>query len=210
MTVPAVQNVPKPTHSPWGTVQRASEVVPGVWSVSTAGHGGLFIAPELNAQIPEHVRDAQGWYEEDEQWCVPWVLLGLPPRPYWAPGTDPARDALKHHLPDLYEAHYGVTLQPGESLTRDRETFLAAHQQDFIVWSALGAHAHPNIAPGTCGVIASRGGVGTPTEERRYFLISAERYAALQQAQRFGCVVTDEFTPASPEFLALTEITHLS
>lgn len=57
--------------SPWGSVQSCHTLAPGIVSVSTAGHGGIWISRGREAQIPANVRaiarqyaPAQ-WYEED-------------------------------------------------------------------------------------------------------------------------------------------------
>lgn len=59
------------SHSPWGPIQSATVLAPGIVSVSTAGHGGIWLSPEREAQIPENVRAIarqyapSPWYEED-------------------------------------------------------------------------------------------------------------------------------------------------
>jgi hypothetical protein len=63
----------QPTTTPWGQVQEVRTIAPGVSVLSTACHGGLYLFPELNAQVPDQVKEQtfnglgfQGFYEEDE------------------------------------------------------------------------------------------------------------------------------------------------
>jgi hypothetical protein len=55
-----------PNKTPWGDVQHKQRLLPGVWFVSTAGHGGIWLSEERRKQIPLNLqnRDNQ-WYEED-------------------------------------------------------------------------------------------------------------------------------------------------
>lgn len=64
-------------HSPWGPIQHASnlEAQHGVTAVSTASHGGIKVDAEINLCIPDYMRVASGWYEEDCDWCLP--VIGL-------------------------------------------------------------------------------------------------------------------------------------
>lgn len=63
--------------SPWGTIQKVYEVNPragGLYSVVTAGHGGLFVSAFWRAKMPAALRtpsrfyplqDGPAWFEED-------------------------------------------------------------------------------------------------------------------------------------------------
>ena len=64
-----------PTYSPWGHPQQTQQIADGIWSVSTAGHGGVYVAPELLAQMPDYLRagtgySSNGWFEEDCDWAL--------------------------------------------------------------------------------------------------------------------------------------------
>jgi len=71
--------VPEPNlgHSPWGPIQRSSnlEAQHGVTAVYTASHGGIKVDAETNLLIPDYMRVPSGWYEEDCDWCLPVVAL---------------------------------------------------------------------------------------------------------------------------------------
>ena len=59
-----------PASTPWGAIQRRRMVVKGVVRITTASHGGYYVAPWKAALMPEMLRlcatFAGGtWYEED-------------------------------------------------------------------------------------------------------------------------------------------------
>lgn len=54
-----------PTMSPWGEVQFAKILAPGIVLVDTAGHGGVGLSEARIAEMPEDARTGDGWYEED-------------------------------------------------------------------------------------------------------------------------------------------------
>lgn len=72
-----------PKETPWGQWDSIREVIPGVWRVSTAGHGGYWVAPDRLAKMPAvlvvgpadapgekpfSVDDQRaGWFEEDQE-----------------------------------------------------------------------------------------------------------------------------------------------
>ena len=53
----------KGSHSPWGSIQTVTVLGNEVWSVGTAGHGGIKLSRRLNALIPADFRGKGGWYE---------------------------------------------------------------------------------------------------------------------------------------------------
>lgn len=72
------QSTPRPTNSPWDQVQQSAELGPGIWEVSTAGHGGFLISAERRAAMPAYLRNAKTYaggnaYEED----CDWILIAL-------------------------------------------------------------------------------------------------------------------------------------
>jgi hypothetical protein len=52
-----------------------------VVAVTTASHGGLRVSPAALARMPEPIRQtaysANGWFEEDCDWALPYLALGL-------------------------------------------------------------------------------------------------------------------------------------
>jgi hypothetical protein len=67
--------------SPWGPVQTVEALGPDVVSVTTASHGGLRLSPSALTRLPEALREtghsAKGWFEEDCDWALPYLALGL-------------------------------------------------------------------------------------------------------------------------------------
>lgn len=67
--------------SPWGPIQTVEALGPDVVSVITASHGGLRLSPAALARLPEAIREtahsAHGWFEEDCDWALPYLALGL-------------------------------------------------------------------------------------------------------------------------------------
>lgn len=68
-------------ETPWGSADHVERVCPGVQAVSTSGHGGYAVMPEVVAKWPQALRDfvpfaGPGWYEEDCDWSV--VVAAMP------------------------------------------------------------------------------------------------------------------------------------
>jgi hypothetical protein len=71
-----------PKSSPWGRVQSHQWICEGILAVSTAGHGGFYVAPSKLAELPNNVRYAKrfnspgSWYEEDAEAYI--VMVAFP------------------------------------------------------------------------------------------------------------------------------------
>ena len=68
----------EPSMSPWDEVQQCETIAEGIYSVSTAGHGGIMIAEELAPYVlspealSEGMREGRYYcYEEDALQCIP-------------------------------------------------------------------------------------------------------------------------------------------
>lgn len=75
------QPTPRPRMSPWGQCDQAEQIAPGIWSVSTPGHGGIQLSQERRLAMPEHLKSVYtyaggNWFEEDCDWCI--VALAYP------------------------------------------------------------------------------------------------------------------------------------
>lgn len=64
--------------SPWGliTEEEADPAIPGITRIETASHGGYRLTAERQAQMPEHLKMPDGFYEEDCDWAL--VALAFP------------------------------------------------------------------------------------------------------------------------------------
>ena len=78
-----MRNLTKSTPSPWGAIQHLEQLGMGIASVSTAGHGGIFVPTHLLHNIPQARRDwaakssgSPNWYEEDCCWAA--VAVAFP------------------------------------------------------------------------------------------------------------------------------------
>ena len=67
--------------SPWGLIDHAEPLGPDAVAVSTPSHGGVWVRPSALDAIPEPLRQTafsrDGWFEEDCDWCIPYLALGL-------------------------------------------------------------------------------------------------------------------------------------
>jgi hypothetical protein len=79
--VPQFQRIPRPLSSPWGKVDGADEVAPGIWAVSTPSHGGFILSQARLQAMPAYLRinkaarDAHA-FEEDCEWAL--VVMAFP------------------------------------------------------------------------------------------------------------------------------------
>ncbi len=66
------------TSSPWGKVQTQKELAPGIIAVTTASHGGIWVAPDKLEKMPIKATGYSygGWFEEDCDWAL--VALAFP------------------------------------------------------------------------------------------------------------------------------------
>jgi hypothetical protein len=74
-------NSPRPTYSPWGAIQSATQIIPGAWQVETASHGGIILSPERMAGLPESMLGLNRYgkgnaFEEDCEWAI--VAMAFP------------------------------------------------------------------------------------------------------------------------------------
>ncbi len=70
------------TSSPWGPPQTVEVIARGIYLVETASHGGFYLDPTRNAEVPDYFKAAsfnrqgeRGWYEEDCDWCIPALVF---------------------------------------------------------------------------------------------------------------------------------------
>lgn len=72
-----------PTHSPYGAVQTGKKLADGIYKVTCANHGGIYLNAGRHAEIPTAFRTEDGWYEEDlavsiVYWFIPETALHNP------------------------------------------------------------------------------------------------------------------------------------
>lgn len=60
-----------PAVTPWGPKEDEREVLPGVWWVTTAGHGGYWLRGDRVKQVGKVFPSfRQSWFEEDCEWAI--------------------------------------------------------------------------------------------------------------------------------------------
>ena len=156
-----------PKLSPWGFVQHGEKLVDGVYAVSTASHGGIKCDRKANARIPALFRTPDGWYEEDCDWAIPAIFLGVLPDT-----LEDAHRTLKNWHWKEYEQHFQVVLAPGESRGKDRVCWAVSNAGRWIVTAAWGDW-HSTVPQGMVGCHAVRDG---DQANSRYYLVSREEY----------------------------------
>lgn len=59
-----------PKTTPWGKPQTVEIIAPGIVEYTTASHGGIWLSPERNAQVPMRLKKRsflgnglRGWYD---------------------------------------------------------------------------------------------------------------------------------------------------
>lgn len=177
-----------PKTSPWGAIQDKRELAPGIWQVSTASHGGIKLSRERNAAMPDYMRNAGGWYEEDCEWAKVAVVhpIGFtrkcpsednPDRTEW----DVANETFRHWHPDQFERFTGRILQKGESIIRDEQLFKMENERNFVATAAWGDWAHW-VPKGKVGVVAKR----DSDKAEKWFLVDHDAY---QKRGRGGYVI---------------------
>ena len=66
---------------PRGAIQPLTPLGPDAVAVSTASHGGIRISLTALARLPEPLQatvySGAGWFEEDCDWAIPYLALGL-------------------------------------------------------------------------------------------------------------------------------------
>jgi hypothetical protein len=75
-------SIPKTT--PWGEPQTTEILAPGIVLFTTASHGGIWLSPERNAQVPLKLKRGSfcgnglaGWYEEDCDAAIVYQVFDL-------------------------------------------------------------------------------------------------------------------------------------
>ncbi|MHC2552400.1 DUF7007 domain-containing protein [Bradyrhizobium elkanii] len=170
-----------PKSSPWGAIQDKRELAPGIWSVSTAGHGGIKLSRERNAAMPDYMRNEGGWYEEDCEWAKAAVVhpIGFQNVVGGRTEFELAMETFRNWHSNEYERFTGVLLEKGQSTVRDEHLFRVENHDNFVVTAAWGDWAHW-VPKGKVGVVAKCQHV------EKWFLVDDDLY---QKRDRNGYVI---------------------
>ena len=178
-------------QTPWGAAQTRKELAPGIIEVSTASHGGILLAPELNAQVPAYMRSADGWYEEDADWAIVATVF---PEVFTEEHREQAKNTMKNSMPAAYEAFYQEEIPQGESYVKDQLAFKAAHKNDYLGMAAWGDW-HAKVPKGHVVVFAGRGGRTADykyPKDTAYFVVPESEY---DERGRFDFVIDESRHP---------------
>ena len=108
--------------SPWGSIDSVTPLGPDAVAVSTPSHGGIWVSPAGLERIPEPLRataySGGGWFEEDCDWCIPYLALGLHAFEEPAERRDSLRTAARRTLETWHAAHAGL-LEPSPASAVD-------------------------------------------------------------------------------------------
>lgn len=128
----AVPQVGSPT--PWGPTKDVDRIADGITRVSTAAGGGWKLTDHRNRQVPEILRNPDGWYDEDQGWAKAAIVFPDEPRiaalnermagvddRAAADGISHAERVVREHYPHAYEKVTGREVLPGQSQVRDQE-----------------------------------------------------------------------------------------
>src|SRR3546814_127012 len=118
----------------WGPTQTRRAYYPGIESVTTAGHGGFIVSPELNELVDPEWRNDAGNYEEDSCWAI--VAFTFP-HLFTKRELKFANAELLNSYPDPWERLTGQKILPGQSRSRDEQAFLTENANRLIVGSAI-------------------------------------------------------------------------
>ena len=68
-----------PKETPWGPHDSCEQIAEGLFHVTTPSHGGVYLHPILQIQMPSFLRETNfsrgGWFEEDCDWCIPYIVF---------------------------------------------------------------------------------------------------------------------------------------
>ena len=176
--------------TPWGMSDSNTALAPGIGSYSTPSHGGIHLDAEHNRKMPEALRNADGWYEEDCEWAKVALIF---PEAFKPDHVLAAKETMKNWLPHEYEAVTGIKVNPGESGTLRKEIWKKEHKNHLQVYVAEGNWpGHNNVPEKWVGVTACKGGTddhGRALGPVRYFLVPETEY---DKREQFDFIIEDE------------------
>lgn len=170
------------TSTPWGASLSSKKYAPGIIEYSTASHGGFHLSKSRQKLMPSCLRNDNGWYEEDCEWCK--VVVSF--QEFFEPKLwISAYDTLRNWHYRAYEELFGKILRPGESHEKDKALFFEKHKNDWIAISALRCK-HDNTL---VDVVATKGGKRLFNGQQKHFIVTAADY---EKRDHFGFVITDQ------------------
>ncbi|NJR80717.1 DUF7007 domain-containing protein [Sphingomonas corticis] len=210
------QPSPRPETTPWDAPDRAEQVLPGIWRVSTPSHGGYVLSDERQAAMPEALRRDDPFYEEDVDYAL--VLYGFAsefrrlPVPGIALQVENARRSVRCWHPDRWTALIGEEVSIDDShVVRRRAAYQAIiGQYESVAASGSWADWVPDGKVGctfrrVTGVDAL--GFARHEGEPIHGLVDKDRYAARVMPETFeslGAVRVESTAPITKQVATLT------
>lgn len=125
----------KSIYTPWGPSQDITQIGRGIFSVSCAGHGGIFVPNDMLLTMPEALRTncygGGNWFEEDCEWAL--VALAFPDL-FSAYAVWIAGQSIRGS--DCYKtAAAWLQTEAGEQVSALIDDYFAAHAKDYHIGS---------------------------------------------------------------------------
>ena len=206
----------QPPHSPWGTPEAATQLLPGIWEVQTPSHGGMMLSDERQAAMPDALRNDRPNYEEDVDWAL--VVLAFADEfrssalRFSPHHVDLARQMVRTWHPERYTAHTGEVIPVNENPTLRRRAAALAAVGELVTTTAWGSWADW-VPDGMVGVLAKRirevGPLSYPvyTDERVWAWVDKAAYAARTEVTLLASL-SPEIVEGDPTRAETKEITH--
>ena len=171
--------------TPWGMSDSQTTLADGITSISTPGHGGIHLRPDINELMPDYMRNTPGFYEEDCEWAQ--VAVVFPQ--VFEKKIKGAKNSLRNYQPEMYERFFNTIVMPGESRCRDEHIHQMQNHDKYQTLTAWGDWQE-GVPEGMVGVFAGRGGRlgnGPYPADTAYFLVPEIEYR-----NRNGTFIVDE------------------
>ena len=176
----------QPSQTPWGAPETATQILPGIWEVRTASHGGMMLSDDRQAAMPDALSFDGASYEEDVNWAL--VVMAFAHEfqssalRFSPHHVDLARQMVRTWHPARFTTHTGEVVPKNESPTLRRRAAALAAIGELVTTSAYGDWAEW-VPTGRVGVLARRVRDVDPlgfcryTEERVWALVDKAAYA---------------------------------
>ncbi len=192
--MPQFSSSVRPVASPWGVIEQAEQLLPGIWNVVTASHGGLILSVARQAAMPAALALDDGFYEKHIAWGR--VVMAFEPEfadaaVYARSHIQVARDTVRCWHTSAYTAFTGETVPVNESHVLKRRAAHLAALGEVSVTAAWGDWA-AWVPAGKVGVVGrcieavDHLGYATYTGPDVYALVDAACYDERSEAATFA------------------------
>ena len=192
----------RPIETPWGAPYDAEQILPGLWRVSTASHGGLLVSEARHDAMPASLRLEGRAFEEDIDWSL--AILAFEAE-YRVLGRELAtldialaHDTARVWHSERYGAFTGTPVSPSESHVLRTRAAYQALIGEIVVVSAYGDWADW-VPTGKTGIIGREvAGVDHLGHARfagadQRALVDAEAYRAALSPVSFAALAAEPF-----------------